>query len=88
MAWNLHLWGKYDEALPWAEKAAEAYPDNPDIIDTLASVYKDLGRYDDAIERFKLCLKLKKEQNGPEEKIRETEEKIVELKKILAQSNS
>jgi beta-glucosidase len=54
--------GKYNEALPWAEKAVKAYPGNSDIIDTLATVYQGLGQYDDALEQFNLCLKLQKEQ--------------------------
>ena len=88
LAWTLHLLGRYHEALPWAEKAVEAFPQNPDYIDTLASVYQDLGRYDKALEQFELCLKLKYEQNESDNSINETEEKIVELKKKLAQSDT
>ena len=29
LAWTYHLMGDYDKALPWAEKAIEAMPDNP-----------------------------------------------------------
>ena len=82
LAWDLHLIGKYDEALPWAEKAVEAFPETPYIIDTLASVYQDLGRYDEALEQFELCLKLYKEQEDSEG-IQETEEKIAELKELM-----
>ena len=83
LAWDLHLIGKYDEALPWAEKAVEAFPETPYIIDTLASVYQDLGRYDEALEQFELCLKLKKEQGATEKSIQETETKIAELKELM-----
>jgi TPR repeat protein len=83
VAWTYHLMGKYEEALPWAEKAVAASPDNPGIIDTLATVYQGLGRFDEALEQFELCLKLKKEQGANEDSIHETEEKIEELKKQL-----
>ena len=85
LAWTLHLMGKYNEALPWAEKAVGAFPEAPYIIDTLASVYQNLGRYDEALEKFKLCLKLKHEQNDPEESIQKTEEKIAALKVLVKQ---
>ena len=80
LAWTYHLMGKYEEALPWAEKAVEAFPDNPGIIDTLATVYQGLGRYDFAMEQFEHCLKLQKEQNASEESLLETEDKIAVLK--------
>ena len=82
LAWDLHLIGKYEEALPWAEKAVEAFPETPYIIDTLASVYQDLGRYDEALEQFELCLKLYKEQENSEG-INRTEAKIAELKELM-----
>ena len=77
--------GKYNEALPWAEKAVAAFPVTPYIIDTLASVYQDLGRYDEALEQFELCLKLKHGQNASHDSIRETEEKITALKALMKQ---
>ena len=83
LAWTYHLMGKYGDALPWAEKAVEVSPQNPNIIDTLASVYQDLGRYDDALEQFELCLKLQKEQGATEKSIQETEAKIAELKELM-----
>ena len=83
IAWTYHLWGKYEEALPWAEKAVASSPNNPGIIDTLATVYQGLGRYGEALEQFKLCLKLKKEQGANEDSIRETEEKVEEVRKHI-----
>jgi len=80
LAWTYHLMGRYDEALPWAEKAVKVFPQNPGIIDTLATVYQGLGRYNEAMEQFELCLKLKKEQGATEQSIQETEAKIAELK--------
>ena len=62
LAWICHLLGKYEEALPWAEKAVAAFPDDANVIDTLATVLQGLGRYDEALEQFELCLKLYKEQ--------------------------
>ena len=76
---------KYEDALPWAEKATAAYPDNPGIIDTLATVYQGLGRYNEAMEQFELCLKLYKENEKSEEGIRSTEEKINKLKALMEQ---
>ena len=72
--------GKYNEALPWAEKAVEAYPDNPGGIDTLATVYQGLSRYDEALEQFELCLKLQKEQNIPEGSITRQKKRLFHSK--------
>jgi tetratricopeptide (TPR) repeat protein len=74
--------GKYEESLPWAEKTVEVSPEDPDVIDSLATVYQDLGRYDEALEKFWLFLKLYKEQDDPEE-IQETKSKIAELKELM-----
>ncbi|MBQ6194890.1 MAG: DUF2225 domain-containing protein [Prevotella sp.] len=82
LAWAYHLMDKYEEALPWAEKAVAAFPDNANNIDTLATVYQGLGRYDEALEQFELCLKLYKEQEDAEG-IQETEAKIAELKRRI-----
>lgn len=82
-AWILHLLGRYEEALPWAEKAIETTPKDPNVVDTLATVYQGLGRYEDAIEQFHLCLKLKNEQNATEDEIAETKTKIAELKELM-----
>ena len=82
LAWTYHKMGKYEEALPWAEKAVEVSPEDPDVIDSLATVYQDLGRYDEALEQFELCLKLYKEQENSED-IQETESKIAELKELM-----
>ena len=75
--------GKYDEALPWAEKAFAAFPNVGLVIDTLATVYKGQGRYNEALELFEQCLKYQKEENKPAQKIHETEIKIEELKDFL-----
>ena len=83
LAWTLHLLGRYNEALPWAEKAVEAFSETPYVIDTLAAVYQDLCRYDEALEQFELCLKLKHEQNATDDSIHETEEKIASLKNMI-----
>ena len=75
--------GKYDEALTWAEKAFAAFPNVGLVIDTLATVYKGQGRYNEALELFEQCLKYQKEENKPAQKIHETEIKIEELKDLL-----
>ena len=83
LAWTYHLMGKYEEALPWAERAISVEPSDPAVIDTIATVYQGLGRYNEAMKQFKLCLKLRKEQNQKKEKIHETEVKIAELKDLM-----
>ena len=83
LAWDLHLTGRSEEALPWAEKAVAVFPKTPYIIDTLASVYQDLCRYDEALEQFDLCLKLKHEQKESDDNIHETEDKIAALKELM-----
>ncbi len=83
LAWTYHLMGDYEKALPWAEKAIEAMPDNPNVIDTLATVYEDLNRYDEALEQFEICLKLY-EEKGNEKGKQRTIEKIKALKEKTA----
>ena len=41
---------RYDEALAWARKAVELQPDNPEFRDTLARVYENGGRLEQARE--------------------------------------
>ena len=73
----------FERALPWAEKVVNTIPDDPDYIELLAIIYQGLGKYEDALEKFKLCLELKKEDDEDEESIHETEEKIAELKNLM-----
>ena len=80
IAWSYHLSGKYDKAFPHAENAVKAIPNNVSYIDTLATIYKGLGRYAEALEQFERCLLLKKEQRATEESIHGTEDKISALK--------
>jgi len=42
------------------------------LFDTLATAYQGLGRLEESLEQFELCLKLKKEQGSPQH----TEESI------------
>jgi TPR repeat protein len=86
IAWTYHLMGKYEEALPWADKAVALFPSNPNYIDTLATVYQGLGRYNEAMEHFELCLKLYKEKENSEG-VNETEAKIAALKELMHQDN-
>ena len=83
IGWTYHLMSKYEEALPWAEKAVKAFPQNPGIIDTLATVYQGLGRYNEALEQFELCLMLQREQGATEKSIQEIETKTTELKELM-----
>lgn len=79
LAWTLHLMDRYDEALPWAEKALAARPDNPGVVDTMATVLQGLGRYDEALAMFQECLRLYKERDNYEG-IARTDDKIAHLK--------
>lgn len=83
LAYTYYHIGKPEEALHWAEKAVKAFPTVPSHIDFLATVYQNLGRLDEAIEQFELCLKLKKEQGDTEESIQETETEIAQLKEFM-----
>ena len=82
VAWTYHLMGEYENALPWAEKAIEATPDDPNVVDTLATVFEDLGRYEEALEQFEKCLQMY-EEKGNEKGKQRTLEKIDALKKKM-----
>ena len=64
------------------KKRKYSFPDNAKIIDTLATVYQGLGRYEEALQQFELCLKKYKEQENSEG-IQRTEAKIAELKELI-----
>ena len=85
LAWTLHLLGRYDEALPWAEKAVEAQPDDAGILDTLAIVHQGLGRLDEALAEFRRCLELQESADADEADLAETRTKIAELEALIAQ---
>jgi len=75
--------GDNNEALKWVEKAMKADPNNSEIISLSGTIYQSLGKYEEALEQFELCMKLKQEKNASEESVKETEEKINELKKLM-----
>lgn len=83
VVWAYLLAGKFADALPWAEKAVETFPQSPRDIGTLGTVYQGFELYDEALEQFELCLKLYKEQEDTEG-IQHTETKIAELKELMA----
>ena len=83
IAWTLHLLERYEEALQWAEKAIKIYPEDYNIVDTLATIYQGLGNNDEAMTLFKRCLKLMQEQDAPLDSIQETEEKIATLEELI-----
>ena len=83
LAWALHLVDQPDEALPWAERAVMSFPEEDMPIDTLATIYQDLGRYNEAFKQFELCIKLQKEHSKPIELIHETEKKVAVLKELM-----
>ena len=86
IAWTYCLLGRYAEALPWAEKCVAACSSVPYFIDTLATTYQGLGRLEEALEQFELCLKLKIEQGSPqhtEESIHGSKLKVAQLKELM-----
>lgn len=83
VALSLHLLGRNDEALPYAEKAIKANSHVYEYFDISATIYQGLERYEEALEQLEQCLKLKQEQNAPEESIEETEEEILVLEIML-----
>ncbi len=85
MAWIYHLIGDYENALPWAEKAIKAFPNDMNVTDTLATVYEGLGRYEEALvllEKFQHLY----EEKGDEKGIVKTIEKINALKEKMKAS--
>ena len=72
----------YENALLWGEKAIEASPDDPDVVDTLADIYEVIGRNKEAMKLFERCLQLY-EDKGNEEGKKETIKKINALKKEM-----
>lgn len=84
LAWVYHFMGKYEEALPWAEKTVECSPDIYVGYDMLASVYQKLGRDEDALEQYKKCLELANvDDEATDEEISKIKENIKTLKKLL-----
>ena len=76
---------EYDKALSWAEKAVKEYPEDHFGIYCLASIYQALGRKEEALSQYELCLKLEEEQQAgnemiDDEMINETKDRIRELK--------
>ena len=67
--------------MPLVEKAVKGNK-KPLYIETLAHVYYSLGRYNEALEQFESCLKLYLEREDSE-KVKETEEKIADLKELM-----
>ena len=80
LAWCLYMNKEYEKALPWAEKAVKEYPEDHFGIYCLASIYQALGRKEEALSQFELCLKLEEEQQADGEMINETKDRIRELK--------
>lgn len=84
-AWAYHLLGRYDEALPWAEKALEAQPDDANVSETLATVYQGLGRLDESLAEFRRCLELKTAAGADEDSLAKTLANIAEVEALIAQ---
>ena len=82
IAWTYHLMGDYEKALPWAERALTVKPLQAYMVDTVATVYEGLGRYDEALEQFEKCLRMY-EEKGDENGKQRTADKIEALKEKM-----
>jgi tetratricopeptide (TPR) repeat protein len=82
IAWTYHLMGEYEKALPWAEQALAVNPAQAYVVDTVATVYEGLGRYDEALEQFEKCLRMY-EEKGDENGKQRTADKIEALKEKM-----
>ena len=82
IAWTYHLIGDYEKALPWAEQALAVNPAQAYVVDTVATVYEGLGRYDEALEQFEKCLRMY-EEKGDELGKQRTADKIEALKEKM-----
>jgi TonB family protein len=58
LAWGYHSMGEDVLALPYAEKAVLAAPQDANAVETRAEVYERLGRRDDAVASYRAALKL------------------------------
>lgn len=83
VAWLYLHKEKYEEALSWAEKSAKAFPFNPFCLDTLATIYQDIGKYNDALILFEKSLRLHKKHINSEENVIRDENVIAELKELI-----
>lgn len=63
LAWSLYLKNCFSEALKWALKAIEDKPENPDVYDTAAHIYKSLGQYELSLKCFEQSRKLQLRQD-------------------------
>ena len=78
MGWVLYRLEKYEEALPYLEKAVEL-PSGADatILDHLADTYDRLGKTDKAVENWKKALQHAKDATRPDQKlIQQIEDKL------------
>lgn len=83
VAWLYLHKDKYEEALLWAKKSVKAFPFNPFCLDTLATIYQDLGKYHDALDLFEKSLRLHKKHINSEESIIRVENAIAKLKELI-----
>lgn len=63
LAWMYQEQKRYEEALPFIDKALKSEPNNANFIDTLAMIYKGLRRDAEAKEQFERALKIAEQEN-------------------------
>ena len=80
LAWCFYMNKEYEKALTWAEKAVKEYPEDHLGIYDLASIYQTLGRKEEALKMFELCLNIREKQQVSDALISDTKEKIWKLK--------
>lgn len=85
LACAYYLDKKYTIALDYAE-AVNTYVISFNNLNTLACIYKALGRNEDALRTFKECLSEKINCKEPQESIKETQNKIEEVKTLIAEN--
>lgn len=63
LAWMYQEQKRYEEALPFIDKALKSEPNNANFIDTLAMINKGLRRDAEAKEQFERALKIAEQEN-------------------------
>lgn len=77
IAWVLCLMHEYKEALVWVQKLIKEKKDNAEYLDTIATAYRGLGRYDEALKYYQKALDLGRTEAAQD---------IEEVKKLIAKS--
>lgn len=80
-----YLCGKYNVALEYVEESV-SITRGIENLNILAHIYQALGRYEDALRTFEECLSEKINEGASQESIKETQDKITEVKTLIAEN--